>query len=367
MNNSFEWMARYRISILLWNEITQGVEIEWNRNNRDGRRLSNFERQRRCVKKLTEMIEHRERESVFANIPDLPARLDLLSQTLPYEEFKNAAKEAFVNLTHLQNSAYESYAREIFEGTSGFAKLGFGPPKLTEKDMEILPERSFFFHIAFTLASPFVSKDDDHFYVHENPVKKDWVLRTPITPSTSWKGAFRSALRHVKGGKDREIALCGNEKETEPFVRGRLQFYTTFYNRMDVQVINPQNRKRSAGTNPIQLETVPKGTQGVFSLLYLPVMVVDGQEPTEKEKIIDFVTTAEAVYALLYETGFGAKTSSGMGRVKLEVPGSYILINVKEKTSKDAAIEVIPISVKKLSNLTQLRSQLLGEGGKNGQ
>ena len=147
-----------------------------------------------------------------------------------------------------------------------YAPLGFATPRLTETDLSCLPEHSFFLYVPFTLAAPYISQDDEPFYVHENPVRKDHVIRVPIVGSTSWKGSFRAALRWALGINDEDplvVRLLGNPKgEGENFRRGRLSFYPTFFDALEVQVINPHLRETGAGDKPIHIEGVPRGPKG---------------------------------------------------------------------------------------------------------
>lgn len=49
--------------------------------------------------------------------------------------------------------------------------------------------------------------------------------------------------------------------------------------------------------------------------------------PTWEDVLKDLEHVGRATYTLLAETGFGAKTSSGMGRAKDDIAGAYLLIH----------------------------------------
>ena len=99
-----------------------------------------------------------------------------------------------------------------------------------------------------------------------------------------------------------------------PNHRGRLMYYPTYFDRIDVEVINPHSRETKAGTLPIYLESVPAGATGVFSLLYVPFDCIGQDEAkTRAEVAADLPLVAEALQAMLTTYGFGAKTSSGFG------------------------------------------------------
>jgi len=226
-----------------------------------------------------------------------------------------------------------------------YASLGFATPRLDEADLACLPEHTFFLHVPFTLAAPYLSKDDEPFYVHENPLRKEWVLRVPYVAATGWKGSLRAALRHARRLDDEDplvVRLLGNPKEEkERFRRGRLSFYPTFFDALEVQVINPHSRETSAGKQPIHIEGVPREAQGDFALLYTPIVPQksDGPFPDWDEVLADLEATGQAAYTLLAELGFGAKTASGMGRAGKGIRGAYLLIHHRPGTTPSVPAE----------------------------
>ncbi|MFO3797078.1 MAG: CRISPR-associated protein, partial [Anaerolineales bacterium] len=243
------------------------------------------------------------------------------------EESENALKE-YLSLVHgqydkkqkrLTPGAFNSLISKQLEKLNA---LGINPASTPQMDM--LPPGSWFLQFTFTLAKPWMSKDDDPFYVTEsvNPVRKDKVFKVPMMSAASWKGLLRWTLMHThlalkkdqltpqKFAQERfvQTLLFGDEQGEEPahakgfaeYVNslkpearaeyerlsrayykveqkdplphhsGRLIFYPTFFNLIDVEVINPHLRKTKAGTHPIYLECVPAGASGTFSLLYVP-------------------------------------------------------------------------------------------------
>ena len=100
-----------------------------------------------------------------------------------------------------------------------------------------------------------------------------------------------------------------------PHHGGRLMFYPTFFNLIDVEVINPHSRKTKAGTHPIYLECVPAGATGAFSLLSVPFDSI-GRKDTDEiraEAQRDLLLVAEATGAMMLTYGFSAKRTSGYG------------------------------------------------------
>lgn len=75
--------------------------------------------------------------------------------------------------------------------------LGLQP---SSPDLSLLPPGSWFLQFTFTLAKPWMSKDDDPFYVAEsvNPVRKDKVFKIPVMSAAAWKGLLRWTMMHIR-------------------------------------------------------------------------------------------------------------------------------------------------------------------------
>jgi len=289
---------------------------------------------------------------------DIPTQLRLLV-TKP--DSAKAAKR-FVQFVHGKASQFNNF---IDQKCKHLKSLGLLP---TPPDMALLPPGSWFLQFTFTLARPWISKDDAPFYVTEsvNPVRKDKVFKVPTMSAASWKGLLRWTAMHTRLAlqKDQLTAdqfaqerfiqtlLFGDEKGEEPgqtkdfaayldalnpearqdyerLLRdhyklssddpllhhsGRLMFYPTFFNLIDVEVINPHSRETRAGTHPIYLECVPIGAEGTFSLLYVPFDLISKDEAqTKMQALADLKLVSEGLQAMFLTYGFSAKRTSGYG------------------------------------------------------
>ncbi|MBT0160424.1 hypothetical protein G4O51_10705 [Candidatus Bathyarchaeota archaeon A05DMB-2] len=252
---------------------------------------------------------------------------------------------------------------------------------------------SHLIRITFTLKKPYISLDDDAFYVIDNPVIKDTVLKVPIIRPTTLKGALRyvamkmrlidSTSTDVEFYVDERIKLVklfGSEKDTveaflgnqfrrklgevegekgtqvfkermKPYVsesgsrEGRLIFYPVFFDSLGLDVISPHNRKTRtiAEMGPIFFETVPVGARGIFSLLYFPfdlLPTLRSGGSAERAKAIsemkeDLEVLKEAVPAMLLTYGFAAKKTSGYGVVEDKI--DFCIDSVDMKLSNFAA------------------------------
>ncbi|MBC7226395.1 MAG: hypothetical protein H5T61_04095 [Thermoflexales bacterium] len=216
----------------------------------------------------------------------------------------------------------------IRPGLEQLAQLGIYPPQVNLQD---LPPYSAYIQFRFTLARPVYSRDDDEFYIHENPLMKDSVFKVPMLRASTWKGVLRSVLaRQLPEGEASPILirLFGQARDEEEElaeegnILGRMRFYPTFFDRIGLEVINPHSRKTRSGTVPILLETVPPGASGVFTVLYLPFDLMDrSPEEAMPEVREDLRTLAEAIVMMMRVHGFSAKSSRGFGQAHLKVSG----------------------------------------------
>jgi len=184
-------------------------------------------------------------------------------------------------------------------------------------DLALLPRFSWFLQFTFTLAKPYISKDDNPFYIIDNPIVRDKVFQLPMVRSTSWKGNLYSALwqlGHDKQDDERIQCLFGEIRDKENGRAGRLFFYPTFFTQTSLEIINPHDRKRRVGKNPILFESVPAGATGTFSLLYAPFDLIGADEAEiRRQALEDLQLVAEGLQAMFLTYGFSAKRTSGYG------------------------------------------------------
>jgi CRISPR/Cas system CMR subunit Cmr6 (Cas7 group RAMP superfamily) len=236
--------------------------------------------------------------------------------------------------------------------------------------IEVLPEKSWFLQLQFQLSTPLICRDDETFYIHDNPFHKDKVFKVPFYPASGWKGRLRwvAYKQWVEKGGDPEerfylSLLFGDETGEEdgeklsnyldqscpeakekyrlllqdfyrmdktkidsdgetstslPHHAGWLYFYPSFFERMGLEVINPHSRKTKAGTVPIQIETVPAGEKGIFTILFAPTGTI-AQKCSKVMVVRQLGLVVNAIEAMFRVYGFGAKTSSGFGAVNEKI------------------------------------------------
>lgn len=208
----------------------------------------------------------------------------------------------------------------------------FGLIQYPNIDLSYLLEYSFILQFKFTLKKPYISRDEQDFYIIDNPIRKDRVFGHPYVAPSSWKGSLKAALWQLGHKADNEEMRCifGNERsavEHERIRAGRLHLFPTFFTEKSLEIINPHNRKQRVGTVPILMESVPANTSGLFTLLYVPFDLIGKEENVTKKQIVeDIQLISSGLNAMFRDYGFGAKTSSGFGIAKSDVTDGAITL-----------------------------------------
>ncbi|MDI6851796.1 MAG: RAMP superfamily CRISPR-associated protein [bacterium] len=267
--------------------------------------------------------------------------------------------------------------------------------------LENLPNYSFALWVKFKLIAPYFSKDDDEFYIIQNPVLKEKVFKVPMVRGSSWKGALAGAFKKllneendiskrngiiesylrifgagsenikvieeylreksknseefkskilefmlfelgIKVSRD-DIDIINNENDENKLIellnnkisqkikrsqsnipiefqthKGRAIFYPTYFDKLSLEIINPHDRRKRAGTNPIHYEVVPKNTEGILQILYIPFDgIMKNDEELKSEAKCDLENLCKAIEKLSDE-GIGAKTKLGWGRFEVD-------------------------------------------------
>ncbi len=299
---------------------------------------------------------------------------DVLEKAVEKEEISWRAK--LIKLNKNEKKAKERYL-SWFKDKEGAIRLILLNKKfnllnniLKNKNYkEKLPKYSCLLEITFKLKKPYISKDDDNFYIIDNPIVKDKVFKLPMIRASTWKGVLRYAAIKVfeekfnrnnwKELRLRIYKLFGNEKGIDDkeskyldkfvakkiyndkdkakdikeefknyikqqigslYFKGRLFFYTTFFDRISLDVITPLSREtKTPVRGPIYFEIVPEETTGILRIFYYPFdLVAKGEfDKIEKEMKEDMKFLSKVIYKALYEIGFSAKKTSGYGTAEI--------------------------------------------------
>ncbi len=234
-------------------------------------------------------------------------------------------------------------------------------PAIDPNYLSPLPKYSFAIQFKFTLAKSYISKDDKEFYILDNPVKKDWVFKVPMVSGSTWKGHLRWTMRKNEGRLDNDdneqiVRLFGHQREKEGVEeqkkqrRGRLIFFPSFFDKIDVEVINPHNRETKAGTLPIHIEVVPEKAIATFTLLYVPFDLIGKPENKVRDEVAqDLDLIAKAIKEMMLTYGFSAKKTSGFGVVNDNIEGhlsfhhDFPVIKIEAEQSDRTSVQEEPL------------------------
>ncbi|WP_049961485.1 hypothetical protein [Pseudacidobacterium ailaaui] len=293
------------------------------------------------------------REQVLAlesESTDPVALIDLLAQTTASEDTKILGQDTYARLLKT-----EAYRQRLERGAALMEKLEIGTP--ARIDLNVLPPLSFFLRADFALETPYLSRDDRVFSVTENPVRKDWVFGLPLIAATTWKGALRNAcLIEAREAVDR---LFGpeppkNSRGDEPAAalhEGRICTFTSFFTQIATEIVNPHDRVRRIGKNPIRIECVPRGARSRLALLYLALPRDERPRsltlPDFRKQVAgDLIAVARCVRGAMRDYGVSAKKSSGYGAATDALVGERGIIEV-------AGLDGGPASFAKFSELIE--------------
>ncbi|MHA1149189.1 MAG: RAMP superfamily CRISPR-associated protein [Promethearchaeota archaeon] len=309
----------------------------------------------------------------YSEIKDIMQKASLLATALTIDNIKNYAKVGERNessglklLLHDSpafNSSIQCRLSEIHQ-------LGIDQ----SINISLLPSGTMNIELPITLKKPYISRDDVSFYIIDAPIRKEKAFGIPFTSARSWKGNLRwvmmkvfiepekedierfveARIRHTllfgteKGMKDKKSegwskhldTLCPNGKEKYqecikemfntkemPNIKGSLYFYPTFWDKIDLEVINPHDRQTKTGKNPIYFEVVPAGAQGNFHLLHMPHLIeIDRGFLSSNRKEI-----AQGLKEMMLTYGFSAKKSSGYGIIQDNWDKKYSVLAINEK------------------------------------
>jgi hypothetical protein len=216
--------------------------------------------------------------------------------------------------------------------------------RVTPVDISVLPPFSAAVTLRCRLLAPLLTRDDDPFYLFDNPVRKDHVYGVPFLAAASLKGlaadAFQRGFPHELPwqdlGKGDQVRTMRYRQDTVAAKRlfgiasdnpaqlaseaGRLHFSPLWFSHVQYLVMNPTSTDGSGiGTQPIQFEAVApvtdkgKPVQAEINFFYFnPAGAKDSDEPTARADLACFVGALAAWWPAL---GLGAKRLAGYGAI----------------------------------------------------
>lgn len=356
-------------------------------------------------------------DSSYELIVEEPLTNDLLTRLalLQHKEKKDRLKKYLKwVLTQTDDSGDVTFSEHIDQNHDRLKSLGLLRPEAPS--VMQFPPGSAFIQFEFTLAKPYLSRDDAPFYVTDavNPLRKEHTFGVPMIAASSWKGLLRWTAVHTQlvtptglsagdfAERRLQLALLfGDEKDDPTSARGlaafldaaspdakadyenrlrarfaprascdlprhagNLFFYPTFLDKIDVEVINPHSRATKAGTQPIYLECAPgsvgnqAGAAGVFSLLYLPHDTSSDPALVYKRSIEDLTVTVKAIRDMMLEYGFSAKRTSGYGVANDKIAQGDLTLHAKQESQAGIVEKQVSVPFAFLTELVEKMGQL---------
>ncbi len=211
-------------------------------------------------------------------------------------------------------------------------------------NIAVLPAFSAALTLRFRLLTPLLTRDDDSFYLFDNPVRKDHVFGVPFLAAASVKGlaadAFQRGFPHGSAwtelGRDDQARTMRYRQDTAAAKRlfgvasddpqdfasaaGRLHFSPVWFSHVQYLVMNRTRTDGSGiGTQPIQFEAVApvtekgKPVQAEISFFYFnPAGANDSDEATARADLACLLGALAAWWPAL---GLGAKRLAGYGAI----------------------------------------------------
>ena len=377
------------------------------------------------VKSLSEYIgyckfyfkpKRKDKVKFYESLSELQIDFPIVNRDIRKDkDYKNNGTLKDFPLTWLKNEIIGKTSRKIefkddpnVEKTKQISNIYDKPEDLNEY-IQKLPKYSFAIWFKFKLEAPYFSKDDDEFYIIQNPVLKETNFKVPMIRGSAWKGALAHTFREIinnapfENGRRQEKSASffrifgagsdviktieqswGKDNKKRDFVdklielilfelgleinsdlireigelekqnwdnlyefiknkvlkftenqqkglpmelrthKGRAIFYPTYFDTLSLEVINPHDRKKRAGKYPIYYEVVPKKTEGIFQLFYIPFDGILKPEDELKGEVEEDLTNLCEAIEKLQERGIGAKTKLGWGSFKIHDKKVYI-------------------------------------------
>lgn len=215
-----------------------------------------------------------------------------------------------------------------------------------EFDVAALPEFSAAITLQFQLLSPLLTRDDDAFYLFDNPVRKDHVFGVPHLAAASLKGLAADAFQRGFPGDVPWATLGGNDQERtmhyridQPMARrlfgvasddtdnagtgqgGRVHFSPVWFSYVQLLVMNPTKEDGTGlGSFPIHFEAVApiddarKPVKADIGFYYFnPAGADHADEATARTDLACLVGALAAWWPAL---GLGAKRLAGYGAIE---------------------------------------------------
>jgi hypothetical protein len=231
--------------------------------------------------------------------------------------------------------------RTVDQGQTALKNAGLLP---TLPPIESLPAYSATLSLKFRLLTPLLTRDDDPFYLFDNPVRKDHIFGVPYLSAAGLKGLAADAYQRAFPGQTEWIGLGADDQtrtarfriqdshalrlfgladdgvQAEGSQAGRLHFSPAWFHAVQYIIINPTNKETGLGQVPIQFEAIaphlPNGkpVEGELQVFYFnPHGSPDSDEAMVRGDLARWLASVATWWPVL---GLGAKRLAGYGAIE---------------------------------------------------
>ena len=196
--------------------------------------------------------------------------------------------------------------------------------------------------LRFKLISPLLSRDDEPFYLIDNPARKDHTFKSPYLsaaaikglsvdayqrafPVTNWKNLASKEQERTRAYRLQDhhalrlfgIADDGLESvDNTQHQRGRLRFSPAWFRDLQFIVLNHRKEDTAQGDVPIQFEAVSPNQSSCIEVLYFnPCGLDDSSEQTVKNDLARWLASVASWWPVF---GLGGKRLAGYGQIEIE-------------------------------------------------
>lgn len=216
--------------------------------------------------------------------------------------------------------------------------------------LTVFPRYSARLLLSIRLLTPMLTKDDDPFYLFDNPVRKDHILGLPCLSAAAIKGlaadayqrAFPGDVNWREAGQQagvhqfrrddhnqndlpqsalRLFGIADGGANTQVSQIGRLHFSPLWFDTVQFLVMNPGNPEKAIGTIPIQFEAIapdppdkPNQTHEIEVIYCNPYGTKDTDEIHVRADLARFLAALAVWWPAL---GIGAKRLAGYGAIQI--------------------------------------------------
>jgi CRISPR/Cas system CMR subunit Cmr6 (Cas7 group RAMP superfamily) len=192
--------------------------------------------------------------------------------------------------------------------------------------------------LEFSLVTPLLTRDDEPFYLLDNPARKDHIFGCPFLSAAAIKGLSADAYQRAfpaktdwkdLGKNDSErthayrlqdtsalrlfgLADDGADNGETPSQIGQLHFSPAWFSKIQFIVLNPRNAETARGKDPIQMEAIAPEQKSTIEVVYFNP---NGSEQIVREDLARWLMSIAHWWSAL---GLGAKRLAGYGQIKIE-------------------------------------------------